>query len=348
MLIATATAFADHGQDAQLSDWLSQFGRYALGSSPWPIITVSIFQWVRRFSAPGWSTPRYVVATALFTAAITVAYVPLASALFAINHDISAFQLTESLPAVPAFSWFWDATLLIVNLGLAHAWAYYHHYELETRRAEEFAISNERLEAELTRLELELLRAQLEPHFLFNALNSIAALIRSSNADDATDALASLSELLRYAIESGNLKSVTISKEMSVAEEYLRLQKLRFGGRLRTAINISAAAADCRIPPMLLQPMLENAVQHSMNNSIQPAEIAVAIEYAEQTLRITIENSAEPGHEATGGFGLGLTNVQRRLQCLYPDSHTFNAQHIDGKFVAIVTLSYSGAGVDLG
>ncbi|MEE8045782.1 MAG: histidine kinase, partial [Dehalococcoidia bacterium] len=242
--------------------------------------------------------------------------------------------------SVSAFNWFWDATLFLVLLGIAYAWFYYNRYAIETRRAAELAVRNERLGAELARLELDLLRAQLEPHFLFNALNSISALIRSSKTDAATDALESLSELLRYAIESGQKNTVTLAEEAAVADEYLRLQKLRFGERLVYSVELGDDTLDIRVPPMLLQPLLENAVQHGLRESLEPANIRLKTDCKDGVLRILVENTIAPTfrENSSGGFGVGLANIERRLACLYPNQHTFDT-NVDGeRFVATVSL----------
>lgn len=340
LLVATSTVFTDHSWPGTFADWLVVIKRHVIGLAPWPLITVVVFLCVRRFSIPGQSSLRYVGSTVLFAAAITLAYIPIEGALQGLNHGAPLSDLPNSVRQISAFSWFWDATLLMVIFGIAHSWAYYDRYAVESKRTEQLAINNERLEADLTRLELDLLRAQLEPHFLFNALNSITGLIRSSKTEDASDALASLSELLRYAIESGQEKTVSVSRELRIAEEYLRLQKLRFGDRLCYVTKVDKAAADIQMPPMLLQPMLENAVQYGMSNSLQPIEISIGITYIDQRLEINIENTVaeDDGDRKKHGFGLGLANIERRLDCLYPDNHTFSAKHIGESFVAVVTL----------
>ncbi len=340
LLVATATVFADQAGPATFADWLVVVRRYGIGTVPWPLVTVVVFLWVRRFSVPGQSSLKYVGSTVLFAAAITLAYIPIEGALQGLVHGAPLSDLPNSIRQISAFTWFWDATLLMVIFGIAHSWAYYERYAVELKRTEQLALSNERLEAELTRLELDLLRAQLEPHFLFNALNSITALIRSSKTEDASDALASLSELLRYAIESGQEKTVSVARELRIAEEYLLLQKLRFGDRLCYMTKVDEAAADIQMPPMLLQPMLENAVQYGMSNSLQPIEISIGITYIDQTLEIKIENTVadDAGERKKHGFGIGLANIERRLDCLYPDNHTFSAKHNGKSFVAVVTL----------
>jgi hypothetical protein len=339
-LVAISIAFADHSWPGTFANFLMVVRPYGIGTVPWPLVTVVVFLWVRRFSVPGQSSLLYVGSTVLFAAAITLAYIPIEGALQGLNNGAPLSDLPISVRQISAFAWFWDATLLMVIFGIAHSWAYYERYAVESKRTEQLAINNERLEAELTRLELDLLRAQLEPHFLFNALNSITALIRSSKTEDASDALASLSELLRYAIESGQEKTVSVSRELRIAEEYLRLQKLRFGDRLCHMTNVDEAAADIQMPPMLLQPMLENAVQYGMSNSLQPVEISIGITCTDERLEINIKNTVaeDAGDRNKHGFGLGLANIQRRLECLYPDNHTFSAKHIGKRFVAVVTL----------
>ena len=131
-----------------------------------------------------------------------------------------------------------------------------------------------------------------------------------------------------------------MSRELRIAEEYLRLQKLRFGDRLCYMTKVDETATDIQIPPMLLQPMLENAVQYGMSNSLQPIEISIGITYTDPRLEIKIENTVagDAGDRKKHGFGLGLANIERRLDCLYPDNHTFSAKHIGKRFVAVVTL----------
>jgi len=346
VLVAAAATFADHADEAHFGDWLDIVRTYSIATWPWVLITTAVFLWVPRYLSGGHHYLKNIINTAAFSAAVAVFYIPLAGTLNRITDGAAIANVLVSIRSVSAFSWFWDTTLFLVLLGIAYAWSYYNRYAIENRRAAELAVRNERLGAELARLELDLLRAQLEPHFLFNALNSISALIRASKTDAATDALAGLSDLLRYAIESGQKNTVTLAEEAAVADEYLRLQKLRFGERLVYSIELGEDTSDIRVPPMLLQPLLENAVQHGLRDSLEPANIRLKADCEDGELRILVENTIAPTarEKSSGGFGVGLANVERRLACLYPDQHTFDTKVDGDRFVACVSLSGTAAG----
>ncbi len=340
VLVAAAATFADHAHEARFGDWLDIVRAYSTGTWPWVLITTAVLLWVPRYLSRGHHYLKNIINTAAFSAAVAVLYIPLAGTLNRITDEAAIGNVLVSIRSVSAFNWFWDATLFLVLLGIAYAWSYYNRYAIENKRAADLAVSNERLGAELARLELDLLRAQLEPHFLFNALNSISALIRSAKTDAATDALESLSELLRYAIESGRENTVTLAEEAAAANEYLRLQKLRFGERLVYSVELADGTADVRIPPMLLQPLLENAVQHGLRDTLEPASIYLKMYCEDGALHIRVENTIAPTsrRKSSSGFGVGLVNIERRLECLYPGQHTFDAALDGERFVASVCL----------
>jgi len=340
VLIAAAAAFADQADDANFGDWLYIVRTYSTATWPWVLITTAVFLWVPRYLSGVQNNLKNIASTVVFTVAVAAIYVPVAGTLNRITSEAPIGDLLVSVRSVSAFSWFWDATLFLVLLGIGYAWSYYNRYAIENERAAKLAVSNERLGAELARLELDLLRAQLEPHFLFNALNSISALIRSAKTDAATDALESLSELLRYAIESGQENTVTLAEESAAADEYLRLQKLRFGDRLVYTVELGDGTKDARVPPMLLQPLLENAVQHGLRDTLEPANIRLNVTCEDGALHIEVENTVAPKsrEKSSAGFGVGLANIERRLACLYPEQHTFDTKIDAERFVASVSL----------
>jgi len=340
VLVAAAAVIADQAGEGTIGDWLAVVGTYGFATWPWVLITAAVFLWIPRCLSGGHRSLRNVANTIGFGVAVAAFYIPVAGMINGITDGAAISDLLVSIRSVSAFSWFWDATLFLMLLGVAYAWAYYNRYAIENKRAAELAVRNERLGGELARLELDLLRAQLEPHFLFNALNSISALIRSSRTDAATDALESLSELLRYAIEAGRENTVTLAQESAAANEYLSLQKLRFGDRLVYAVETGNDTADIRVPPMLLQPLLENAVQHGLRESLEPANIFLKMSCKDGTLHIVVENTVAPKsrEKSSAGFGVGLANLERRLACLYPDQHVFDTK-VDGeRFIATVSL----------
>lgn len=180
------------------------------------------------------------------------------------------------------------------------------------------------LRARLAQAELELLRAQLEPHFLFNALNTISGLIRAERPDAAMSALARLSELLRYVIEASRQERVPLAWELQFVANYLELQQVRYGPRLQYSIHEDAAARSYDVPPLLLQPLIENAVVHGAARSSGPATIDVRVALGALGLRVDVHNSrSDSGSD--GGTGVGLTNTRQRLERMYGDTFQLNA-----------------------
>ncbi len=319
VFVASVTGYLDRMATDAEANLGTLVARYARATSPWPAVTLVIFAWVGRLAARRHGIRESIASIGLVVLGIAVIYVPLEATLIAWNNDRPLGDVGASIRAVSPFFWFWDFTLLLIVLGAAYTWSYYRSFVQEQRRSVDLAIHNERLAADLVRLELDLLRAQLEPHFLFNALNSISGLIRSGNNEGAAEALAELSELLRYAIDSGKSPTVSAEDELSAAEDYLRLQSLRFGDRIRYRIRPELQQSEVPIPPMLLHPLLENAVKHGLAGASTTVDIDVHVASNLDRLTIRVRNTTGTPAEAASGFGVGLANTRRRLECLYGD-----------------------------
>jgi hypothetical protein len=182
------------------------------------------------------------------------------------------------------------------------------------------------LRARLAQAELELLRGQLEPHFLFNALNTVAGLIRVARHDLATTALARLSELLRYVVEASRQARVPLAWELEFATSYLELQQLRFGPRLQFVIHAAPVTRACEVPPLLLQPLIENAVVHGVARTSDPVTIAVRVVLSDAGLQVVVDNTHDE-HAPAGGdtTGVGLRNTRQRLERMYGDGFVLDA-----------------------
>jgi len=186
------------------------------------------------------------------------------------------------------------------------------------RRARQHERDSAELRTRLAQAELELLRAQLEPHFLFNALNTVAGLIRGARLDLATAALAKLSELLRYVVEASRQDRVPLAWELEFATSYLELQQLRFGPRLSFAIHDAAPGRGCDVPPLLLQPLIENAVVHGVARTSEPVSIDVRVALEGGALQVAIDNTRDRRAAAAADTtGVGLRNTRERLERIY-------------------------------
>jgi hypothetical protein len=195
------------------------------------------------------------------------------------------------------------------------------------------------LESQVSTREAELraLRAQLNPHFLFNSLNSINALVHS-DPEGARRMCESLGDFLRRTLALGARQSVTLEEELSLVDRYFAIEHVRFGDRLRVSRAVAADAADCLVPPLLLQPLVENAVKHGIAQRLEGGTIQIDATVTDGTLRLTVENDVDDDAVANRGEGVGLENVRRRLDALSFRDTRLDASRESGRFRVALTL----------
>ncbi len=212
------------------------------------------------------------------------------------------------------------------------------------------AWAQEREDSLALRLELEqqkslALRAQLEPHFMFNALNAISALVISDNKDVALSGIQGLSELLRYALAAGDKNWVRFAEELAFVQDYLALQGLRYGERLHVAIvGVNEQVLACECPPLLLQPLIENALRHDLDCHEEASDILCHFELRDGKLLISISNPVHDEAAANPGVGLGLRNTMARLQLAYGDAASLHTAIKGGRFQVSISLPATNAG----
>lgn len=176
-------------------------------------------------------------------------------------------------------------------------------------------------EATAREAQLQALRYQLQPHFLFNTLNAISSLVVSKQPEMATEMIAKLAGLLRNTLSSPEAHVVTLREELAVTEEYLSIEQVRFGPRLAVSLSVSPQAYEAQVPRFLLQPIVENAIRHGIARCANGGEVAIRASAVAAHLHIEIENDRSPGALPAGekGEGLGLANTRTRLETLYGD-----------------------------
>jgi sensor histidine kinase YesM len=179
------------------------------------------------------------------------------------------------------------------------------------RRALEFEVASREAE-------LRALRAQIHPHFLFNSLNSINALI-ASQPEEARRLCVRMADFLRRSLTVGSREAIPLAEELDLAEQLLSIERVRFGERLSHTVVADEAARECAVPPLLLQPLVENAVTHGIAQTIEGGEIRIEAERRGPRLRITISNPRDADAPGRRGTGIGLQNVKRRLLALHGD-----------------------------
>ncbi|MEM7383674.1 MAG: histidine kinase [Verrucomicrobiota bacterium] len=172
------------------------------------------------------------------------------------------------------------------------------------------------LEAKLTNARLEALKLQLQPHFLFNALNAVSTLLHRDQ-EKADEMIGHLSILLRSVLDEGETNEVLLSRELELLDAYLSIEKTRFGSRMEFALDICPECTTARVPLLLLQPLVENAVRHGLEPKSEPGTIWLSARKVEDRLHILIEDDGVGrGTRKTKGWGIGLSNARARLEGL--------------------------------
>ena len=207
------------------------------------------------------------------------------------------------------------------------------------RDAEQARADSRLLRLELAQQRALALRAQLEPHFMFNALAALSGLVREQRAESALDAIHGLGELLRYALAAGDKEWTSLESELDFVEQYLALQRLRYGSRLQLRIDgLGPELLSSDIPPLLLQPLVENALRHDLDCHTGPSDILVKFQVQADQLKIQISNPLRDAHPANAGAGLGLRTTMARIESAYQGRAGFSAERIDGRFVVDLSL----------
>jgi len=216
-------------------------------------------------------------------------------------------------------------------VGVCYAIDYYRKF-----REREFVATQ--LEAQLAQAQLDSLRMQLHPHFLFNTLNGIVSLVRDHKNDAAVSMLVGLSDLLRHALEHSDRQEVELNEEINFIKLYLSIQQMRFSDRLQVDFDIDPATSKALVPNLLLQPLLENALRHGIGRSADAGAIRVSSKRENGSLLITVsDNGAGLRHDwqLKTGSGIGLANTAARLQQLYGENHRFDIHNRDGGGVEV-------------
>jgi Histidine kinase len=194
------------------------------------------------------------------------------------------------------------------------------------------------LSREKTDAELELLKAQLHPHFLFNTINNLYALIQERSTR-APDMLLRLSAILGYVLNECQAPEVPLERELDFCQDYINLEAERYGDRLNIVTQFSGDLEDKMITPMLFQPFIENAFKHGAAEQIGKVWIKIRMSVHETRLLFEVTNTADASlHSSSSGGGIGVANIQRRLQLIYPDRHKFVRKQENGLHSISLTI----------
>lgn len=275
----------------------------------WMWMTAIIFTLVKFFDLKGYSARRTVVLQVPIAAVLLVFYWIVSLAIrgwqmdrsFEVSYSIFLNIFTNTVHI--------DPLIYASVLCCALAMRYY-------QRSHQQQLELQKMHVSLATEQLKALRSQLNPHFLFNALNTVASLVRLNRQKEAVKALTDISQMLRKILENKNNMDITIYDEIEFINSYLSIQKLRFNDKLETTINVDPDCLDIEIPNMLLHPMVENAIQHGSQSESSNNPLKLTISRKDGSLYITLVNRVAKV-DLHQGFGIGISNTRDRLSRIY-------------------------------
>lgn len=266
----------------------------------------------------------------ILTAAILVIVVLRAYVVYALNPFLGWYQTLPPFRDVLVTSVFNNFLMSWLIIGVGHA-------VLFAQQAYERQRQAEQLQARLVEIRLQALRAQLDPHFLFNALNSIAEMVHR-DAATADRMLVGLGELLRSSLDNRQVRLVPLHEELRLLQHYLDIEKARLGSRLQLYWDIEPGLDDAQVPPLVLQPLAENAIRHAIAAKIAPGRLDVCVWREGQWLVLAIRDDGGV-QSADTCHGTGLGNIRSRLECLYGSEQELRLEAMtDGGTMARVCL----------
>ena len=203
------------------------------------------------------------------------------------------------------------------------------------RRHREREILTSQLAAQLSEARLHALRMQLNPHFLFNTMNSIATLVRTGSNAEAVSMISGLSELMRYVLANDPPVEVSLAEEVAFLEKYLAIEKMRFGSRINVVIDVPAELLGAQVPSLILQPLVENAIRHGLSSRSEGGEIHITARRQAEQLELEVRDNGVGLSGSPFGGGVGLTNTRDRLATLYGSQQWFTVENAEAGGVIV-------------
>ncbi|HVN58359.1 MAG TPA: histidine kinase [Bacteroidales bacterium] len=253
---------------------------------------------------------------------------------------VTKYLASQIMPSFTGFDDYWDKTFpyRVGTGGFLYGLVILTYYLIEsTLRLAEKKAQEAKLESLVKETELKMLRSQINPHFLFNSLNSVSSLT-VTDPDKARTMVIKLSEFMRYALSRKDEKPVTLQSELNNLRLYLDIEMVRFGDRLTVDEQVDPACLNALLPVMILQPLYENAIKHGVYESTRKVSIRTTVRYSEGFVEISIFNTFDPEATPPKGTGTGLSNVTRRLELLYGTKALLKTEKSEDSFTVRIFI----------
>lgn len=311
-----------------------------LGALVWAGLTLPLVSLARRYGLHGGRRVVHVAllsVLALCLSALVSGSVALVTSFFADDTLNGALQGPAGVWRIARYRFLHDllACLLILTAGVARD--YFLRYRVRQEEAS-------RLRTQLVESRLQALRARLHPHFLFNTLNAVAALV-SKDPQGVRRMIARLSELLRHTLEGSAEPEVPLGQELELLGRYLEIMEIRFQGRLETRVATDREVLDALVPNLVLQPLVENSMKHGVRRKSTPTRVEVTARREGETVRLTVRDTgagaADGAGRGGGDEGVGLSHTRERLRRMYGSDGRLELRFPEeGGAVAVVVLPY--------
>jgi two-component system, LytTR family, sensor kinase len=328
--------------------WVTLFLTTMFSWLPWALSTKRVLRLERRFPPVGWTPISTWVVHISACATIGLIYGAWSSFLEVLFNPYANASHADPFVHLTLHK-FYNGTLSFVVLYAAILTVGYllDSSERLTLQRTEAA----RLGEQLSKAQLNALRQQIEPHFLFNTLNAASGLVREARSDEAVRMIVALSDFLRRTLEDSSRQEVRLSEEIEFAQKYLEIQKVRFADRLHFSIDVPKELYSAQVPSLILQPMIENAVIHGIAKRTHGGMIALKASNSNGRLTLTVANDGPslPADWDITRAGIGVSNVRLRLQTRYRDAAELSIRNqASGGVVATVSLPFVPAQVNEG
>ena len=313
---------------------------------PWMLATPLVFRLSSRFPGAPWKRAGFWIWHVLACLAIGI----VAAGWLALWEKwLNPYAL---MPGPGSFAQLWLikfyagllASIILYGLILLVA-----HIADTQRRIALQEAETSRLNEQLSKAQLNALRRQIEPHFLFNTLNGIAGLVRAGSNDAAVSMIAGLSDFLRRVVNDSDRQQVPLSEELEFTQKYLHIQQARFAERLKFSVDVPAELLPAQVPSLILQPLVENAVKHGIAQRLQGGAIRIAAARSNGTLTLRVFNDG-PGLASgweRNANGIGISNVRTRLESLYGSAFELGLRNLQGGVEASVSIPYVSETVEV-
>ena len=300
--------------------WWHYLVAWLLGAYVWALLTPAILWLSRRFTVERHNWLWRVALHLLLSAGFSIFELSVESVLYTrLNLFPSMRNLRGAFVQLLLVGFHGGVLNYWIVLGIQWAVLYYRGYQERSREVLQFELRASELQSQLIGAQLNALKMQLQPHFLFNTLNAITVLVRQQRAKDAEQMLGHLSDLLRGVLEDVDAQEVSLRRELEYLQLYLAIEQVRFADRLRVEISADPATQDASVPQLILQPIVENAIRHGIGQSSSAGRILISASKVDGMMALRVQDDG-PGlspRERSDDQGIGLANTRARLQQLY-------------------------------